>query len=93
LFQSQIAALQPPLGIPPLSATPSFTTVGPRAQNAFDELEEKLKERERRMADMNRSWEDLGKRKSQLEEKRQVLRETAGFFNEVSCAPGGGIQS
>ena len=33
---------------------------------------------------MNKSWEELGKRKSQLEEKRSVLRETAGFFNEVS---------
>lgn len=33
---------------------------------------------------MNKSWEELGKRKSQLEEKRSVLRETAGFFNEAS---------
>lgn len=33
---------------------------------------------------MNKSWEELGKRKSQLEEKRSVLKETAGFFNEVS---------
>ncbi|KAK4686252.1 V-type H+-transporting ATPase subunit a, partial [Tremellales sp. Uapishka_1] len=83
LFQSQITALQPPLGIRPLSATPPFTTVGPRAQNAYDELEDKLKEHERRMGEMNRSWEDLGKRKSELEEKRWVLRETAGFFNEA----------
>jgi len=35
---------------------------------------------------MNRSWEELGKRKGELEEKRWVLRETAGFFNEVSVA-------
>lgn len=33
---------------------------------------------------MNRSWEELGRRKGELEEKRWVLRETAGFFNEVS---------
>ena len=83
-FQSQITALSPPLGIPPLSAIQPFTTVGPRAQNAYDELEEKLKEHERRLAEMNRSWEELGKRKGELEEKRWVLRETAGFFNEVS---------
>ena len=83
LFQSQITALSPPLGIPPLNATPPFTTVGPRAQNAFDELEEKLKEHEKRLGEMNKSWEELGKRKSELEEKRWVLRETAGFFNEV----------
>ncbi|KAK1925324.1 V-type ATPase, V0 complex, 116kDa subunit family [Papiliotrema laurentii] len=83
LFQSQITALSPPLGIPPLSAIPPFTTVGPRAQNAYDELEDKLKEHERRLAEMNRSWEELGKRKGELEEKRWVLRETAGFFNEA----------
>jgi len=83
LFQTQITALAPPLGIPPLSAIPPFTTVGPRAQNAYDELEDKLKEHERRLGEMNRSWEDLGKRKGELEEKRWVLRETAGFFNEV----------
>ena len=83
LFEGQIRALAPPLGIPPLSAIPPFTTVGPRAQNAYDELDDKLKEHERRLADMNRSWEELGKRKSELEEKRCVLRETAGFFNEV----------
>ena len=83
LFEGQIRALAPPLGIPPLSAIPPFTTVGPKAQNAYDELDDKLKEHERRLADMNRSWEELGKRKSELEEKRCVLRETAGFFNEV----------
>lgn len=84
LFQSQITKLSPPLGIPPLNAIPPFTTVGPRAQNAYDELEDKLKEHERRLSEMNKSWEELGKRKGELEEKRWVLRETAGFFNEVS---------
>jgi len=48
-------------------------------------LEERLKNHERRVGEMNKSWEELGKRKSQLEEKKSVLRETAGFFNEVSC--------
>jgi V-type H+-transporting ATPase subunit a len=47
-------------------------------------LEERLKNHERRVGEMNKSWEELGKRKSQLEEKKSVLRETAGFFNEVS---------
>jgi V-type H+-transporting ATPase subunit a len=46
-------------------------------------LEERLKNHERRVGEMNKSWEELGKRKSQLEEKKSVLRETAGFFNEV----------
>ncbi|ODN77589.1 hypothetical protein L202_04757 [Cryptococcus amylolentus CBS 6039] len=83
LFRSQITALSPPLGIPPLNAVPPFTTVGPRAQNAYDELEEKLKEHEKRLAEMNKSYEELGKRKNELEEKRCVLRETAGFFDEA----------
>jgi V-type H+-transporting ATPase subunit a len=47
-------------------------------------LEDRLKDHERRVGEMNKSWEELGKRKSQLEEKKSVLRETAGFFNEVS---------
>ncbi|WVO15822.1 hypothetical protein L204_103484 [Cryptococcus depauperatus] len=83
LFRSQIASLSPPLGIPPLSSASPFTTVGPRAQNAYDELEEKLKEHEIRLTEMNKSWEELGKRKSDLVEKRCVLRETAGFFDEA----------
>ncbi|WVQ80551.1 hypothetical protein IAT38_002656 [Cryptococcus sp. DSM 104549] len=83
LFRSQITSVAPPLGIPPLSAVPPFTTVGPRAQNAYDELEDKLKEHERRLGDMNKSWEELGKRKGELEEKKCVLKETAGFFDEA----------
>lgn len=83
LFNSQIKALEPPIGIPPISATPPFQCVGPRAQNAFDELDETLKEHDRRLAEMNKSWEELGKRKGDLEEKKWVLRETAGFFNEA----------
>ena len=83
LFQSQITALQPPMSVPSIASGPAFTTVGPRAQNAYDELEDTLREYERRLTEMNKSWEDLGKRKSELEEKRCVLRETAGFFNEV----------
>lgn len=89
LFQKQITALSPPLGITPLAAVPPFSTVGPRAQNAYDELDQKLQEHERRLAEMNRSWEELGKRKSELEEKKSVLRETAGFFNEVCQVIGG----
>lgn len=83
LFNNQIKALEPPIGIPPLSANPPFQCVGPRAQNAFDELDETLKEHERRLAEMNKSWEELAKRKGELEEKKWVLRETAGFFNEA----------
>lgn len=83
LFNGQIKALAPPIGIPPLGATAPFTSTGPRAQNAFDELDDKLKQHEQRLIEMNRSWEELGKRKGELEEKRAVLRETAGFFNEA----------
>ncbi|ORX40247.1 putative vacuolar-ATPase subunit [Kockovaella imperatae] len=83
LFEGQIKSLSPPLGIPPLSAIPPFPTVGPRAQNAYDELEERLKEHEKKLSDINRSFEELSKRRGELEEKSSVLKETAGFFNEA----------
>lgn len=35
---------------------------------------------------MNKSWEELGRRKSELEENKCVLKETAGFFDEVRSA-------
>lgn len=84
LFNSQLVAASPPIGIPPLSAIPPFVTVGPRAPNAFDELDGTLAEHERRLVEMNKSWEELGRRQRELEEAKCVLKETAGFFNEVS---------
>lgn len=87
-FASQLSAAQPPVPAVPLSAIPPFTTVGPRAPQAFDELDHALAEHETRLAQMNASWEALGKRQRELEEARCVLRETAGFFAQAEGRQG-----
>jgi V-type H+-transporting ATPase subunit a len=83
LFQNQIAQTTPPIGITPLIAIPPFTSTGPRAPQAFDELDEKLAEHEVRLNQINSSFEVLGKRQRELEEAKCVIRETAGFFNQT----------
>ncbi|KAI5450460.1 H(+)-transporting V0 sector ATPase subunit a [Naganishia albida] len=83
LFQNQITSSSPPIGITPLSASAPFTSVGPRAAQAFDDLDVKLAEHEQRMGQINQSWETLGKRQRELEEAKCVLRETAGFFSQA----------
>jgi hypothetical protein len=88
LFQNQITSTSPPIGITPLSASVPFTSVGPRAAQAFDDLDVKLAEHEQRVGQINQSWETLGKRQRELEEAKCVLRETAGFFNQVSIFRG-----
>jgi V-type H+-transporting ATPase subunit a len=82
-FTGQINTASPPIGITPLASIPPFTTVGPRAPQAFDDLDHKLTEHETRLGQMNSSWEALGKRQRELEEAKCVLRETAGFFSQV----------
>lgn len=86
LFQNQITSTSPPIGITPLSASTPFTSVGPRAPQAFDDLDVKLAEHEQRLGQINQSWETLGKRQRELEEAKCVLRETAGFFSQVRPA-------
>jgi V-type H+-transporting ATPase subunit a len=85
-FTAQLTSALPPISITPLSAIPTFTTVGPRAPQAFDDLDHKLTEHETRLGQMNNSWEALGKRQRELEEAKCVLRETAGFFSQVKIA-------
>ena len=86
LFQNQISSTSPPIGVTPLSASTPFTSVGPRAPQAFDDLDVKLAEHEQRLGQINQSWETLGKRQRELEEAKCVLRETAGFFSQVRIA-------
>lgn len=88
LFQTQITETTPPIGMTPLSAIPGFTSVGPRAAQAFDELDDKLAEHEVRLNQINSSFEVLGKRQRELEEARCVLRETAGFFDQAGKRQG-----
>ncbi|RHZ57889.1 hypothetical protein Glove_382g39 [Diversispora epigaea] len=58
---------------------------GARARSAteIDELEEKIKEHERHITQMNDSYEELQKRYLELTEARHVLQETAEFFEEA----------
>lgn len=51
---------------------------------ALDELDTRLAESEARVGAMNNSYESLEKRALELEEARQVLRETDVFFSEAS---------
>ncbi|CAI2162064.1 16781_t:CDS:10 [Funneliformis geosporum] len=56
-----------------------------RVRNAqeVDDLEEKINEHERRISQMNSSYETLQKRYLELTEARHVLKETAVFFEEA----------
>ncbi|KAM0792422.1 hypothetical protein ACM66B_005099 [Microbotryomycetes sp. NB124-2] len=57
---------------------------GRSGPQAMDEIDQKLSESEQRVAAMNSSFESLERRALELEEARQVLRETDGFFADAS---------
>lgn len=54
-----------------------------RSAQEVDDLEEKLKEHESRILQMNGSYETLQRRYLQLTELCHVLRESGGFFEQV----------
>ncbi|KPV75799.1 uncharacterized protein RHOBADRAFT_35560 [Rhodotorula graminis WP1] len=56
---------------------------GRSGPQALDELDSRLAESEQRVAAMNTSYDNLEKRALELEEARQVLRETERFFQEA----------
>ncbi|GAA6004553.1 hypothetical protein JCM10207_000931 [Rhodosporidiobolus poonsookiae] len=56
---------------------------GRSGPQALDELDARLAESEQRVVAMNNSYENLEKRALELEEARQVLRETDAFFAEA----------
>ena len=76
---AQITAQSIP--IRPYEETQSFLS-GRSGPQALEELDVKLMESEQRVAAMNGSYESLEKRALELEEARQVLRETDVFFRE-----------
>ncbi|KAI8370412.1 V-type ATPase, V0 complex, 116kDa subunit family [Radiomyces spectabilis] len=78
-FQTQIAKAD--IVTAPL-ATTTYLSRAPSAQEV-DELEEKLKEHETRICEMNDSYESLQRRYLQLTELRHVLRETDAFFEQA----------
>lgn len=65
--------------IRPFSET-QYMLEGRSGPQIIDELDPKLAEHEERVSQMQGSYETLGKRMAELEEARQVLRETASFF-------------
>ncbi|GAA5849804.1 hypothetical protein JCM3766R1_007022 [Sporobolomyces carnicolor] len=56
---------------------------GRSGAQALEELDTRLAESEQRVQSMNNSYDNLEKRALELEEARQVLRETDIFFNEA----------
>lgn len=83
-FRTQIEKEKDPVRVRPLyeSAT-SMITVGPRGPQTIDDLDVQLAEHEKRLAQMNESYETLSERLRELIEARHVLRETAVFFQRV----------
>lgn len=78
-FQTQIEKAEIP--IRPLTAAAYSSRA--RSAQEIDDLEEKLKEHETRILQMNSSYERLQRRYLQLTELRHVLRESAAFFEQV----------
>ncbi|KAI8376335.1 V-type ATPase, V0 complex, 116kDa subunit family [Radiomyces spectabilis] len=78
-FENQITKADIPQR--PLTAATSMSRA--RSAQEIDDLEEKLREHEIRVSQMNSSYETLQRRYLQLTELRHVLRETNVFFQEV----------
>ena len=68
----------------PLYDSAPLLTVGPRAAQTMDELDVKLSEHEKRLTQMNDSYQLLSDRLTELIEAQHVLKETAVFFRRVS---------
>lgn len=71
------------IGILPFEQTGHLLDGRPGPQ-LIDELAPKLVEHEERVGQMQNSYEALHRRLIELEEARQVLRETASFFSDTS---------
>ena len=71
------------IGILPFEQTGHLLDGRPGPQ-LIDELVPKLAEHEERVGQMQNSYEALHRRLIELEEARQVLRETASFFSDTS---------
>lgn len=83
-FDTQIEKEKDKIYIRPLYDSAPLITVGPRAAHTIDELNVKLAEHEKRLTQMNDSYQMLSDRLKELVEARHVLRETAVFFDRVS---------
>ena len=83
-FTSQIEKEKDPIRVRPLyESALNMITVGPRGPQTIDDLDVQLAEHEKRLMQMNDSYETLNNRLRELIEARHVLRETAVFFQQV----------
>ncbi|KAF7732126.1 H(+)-transporting V0 sector ATPase subunit a [Apophysomyces ossiformis] len=80
-FHAQVTKAEIPIR-PPTSG--SFFSRA-RSTQEIDELEETLKEHEKRILEMNASYENLQRNYLQLTELRHVLRETNTFFEQAGA--------
>ena len=88
-FRTQIEKEKDPVRVRPLyESALSMITVGPRGPQTIYELDVQLAEHEKRLAQMNESYETLSERFRELVEARHVLRETAVFFQQVCLVLG-----
>jgi hypothetical protein len=62
---------------------PAMDTPGARTAQEIDDMEEKLKDHEKRITDMNNYYEKLQHTYLQLTELRHVLIESSPFFEQV----------
>jgi len=83
-FATQIEREKDAILVRPLYDSAPLLTVGPRAAQTMDELDVKLSEHEKRLNQMNDSYQLLSDRLMELVEAQHVLRETAIFFDRVS---------
>ena len=83
-FAAQIEGGKDTIPVRPLYDSAPLLTVGPRAAQTMDELDVKLSEHEKRLNQMNDSYQLLSDRLTELIEAQHVLRETAVFFDRVS---------
>ncbi|KAF8894807.1 V-type ATPase, V0 complex, 116kDa subunit family [Infundibulicybe gibba] len=82
-FATQIQQERDVIPIRPLYDSAPLITVGPRAAQTIDELDVMLGEHESRLVKMNDSYQTLSERLKELVEARQVLKETAVFFDKA----------
>lgn len=83
-FATQIEREKDTVPVRPSYDSAPLVTVGPRAAQTMDELDVKLSEHEKRLNQMNDSYQLLSDRLTELIEAQHVLRETDVFFDRVS---------
>ncbi|THH06116.1 hypothetical protein EW145_g4310 [Phellinidium pouzarii] len=83
-FAAQIEKERDPIRVRPLYETAlMMITVGPRGPQTVDDLDVQLAEHEKRLVQMNESYQTLSERLRELIEARHVLLETAVFFQKA----------